>query len=86
MYFKKKTYEEFLEDPLGVEYKRKQVFQDPRVREKIIKASLLKNRVEEQNQKFGNINAIQFESHRKASNSVIKEESDFERDSGKSID
>jgi hypothetical protein len=47
MYFKKKTYEEFVEDPLGVEYKRKQVFQDPRVRETIIKAGLLKNRVEE---------------------------------------
>ena len=47
MYFKKKTFDEFVEDPLGIEYKRKQVYSDPRVRETIIRASLLKTKVED---------------------------------------
>jgi len=47
MYFKKKTYDEFVEDPLGIEYKRKRIHNDPRVRETIIRTSLLKTKMEE---------------------------------------
>jgi hypothetical protein len=46
MYFKKKTYEEFTADPLGVEYKRRKVNNDPSVRDNVIKVGLLKAKID----------------------------------------
>ena len=53
MFFKKKTFEDFVADPLGIENKRRTAHNDLNVKNKVIEASLLRAKLEERKVTFG---------------------------------
>ena len=52
MFFQKRTFDEFVADPLSVDSKRIQAQNDPQVKTKVVDAILLRERLDVWNEKF----------------------------------